>query len=154
MMSPVCMFSVAIIHLFRLPPATSAMSADLCRRHSSLQPTVCSYLSVYILINGLHGWKLVSPARVVSHFNNLLFKWLGLSVWLVMQSLEVDHPVFLFVAPANAVCPYLPWVGERKTSSSFHSASGTSNSTVMKAKCITKSCISSYFLSLFSCPIK
>lgn len=30
MMSPTCMFSVAMIHLFRLPPATSAMSADLC----------------------------------------------------------------------------------------------------------------------------
>lgn len=29
MMSPTCMFSVAMIHLFRLPPATSAMSADL-----------------------------------------------------------------------------------------------------------------------------
>lgn len=30
MMSPVCMFSVAMIHLLRLPPATRAMSADLC----------------------------------------------------------------------------------------------------------------------------
>lgn len=29
MMSPACMFSVAMIHLFRLPPATNAMSADL-----------------------------------------------------------------------------------------------------------------------------
>ena len=148
MMSPLCMLSVAIIHLFRLPPATSAMSADLHRRHSLLQPTVCSYLSVYIQINVLHVLKLISPARVVSHFNNLLFKRFGLSVWLVAQSLEVDHPVFLFVAPTDAVCPYLPWVGERKTGSSFHSATGTSNSAVVKSKCITK--ISSHFLSLFS----
>lgn len=29
MTSPGCIFSVAMIHLFRLPPATSAMSADL-----------------------------------------------------------------------------------------------------------------------------
>lgn len=29
MMSPGCMFSVAMIQRFRLPPATSAMSADL-----------------------------------------------------------------------------------------------------------------------------
>lgn len=29
MTSPACIFSVAMIHLFRLPPATSAMSADL-----------------------------------------------------------------------------------------------------------------------------
>lgn len=29
MTSPACMFSVAMIHLFRLPPATNAMSADL-----------------------------------------------------------------------------------------------------------------------------
>lgn len=32
MRSPACMFSVAMIHLFRLPPATSAMSADLVRQ--------------------------------------------------------------------------------------------------------------------------
>lgn len=31
MMSPGCMFSVAMIQRFRLPPATSAMSADLPR---------------------------------------------------------------------------------------------------------------------------
>lgn len=29
MMSPACMFSVAMIQRFRLPPATSAISADL-----------------------------------------------------------------------------------------------------------------------------
>lgn len=29
MMSPGCMFSVAMIQRFRLPPATSAISADL-----------------------------------------------------------------------------------------------------------------------------
>lgn len=32
MMFPACRFSVAMIHLFRLPPATKAMSADLHRQ--------------------------------------------------------------------------------------------------------------------------
>lgn len=42
MTSPACMFSVAMIHLFRLPPATNAMSADLKTQ------MVKKYIYIYI----------------------------------------------------------------------------------------------------------
>lgn len=76
----------------------------------------------------------VPPAWIVSHFHNLLFKGLGLSVRLIAQSLKVYPPVFLFMATTNAVCPYPSWMAERKMSNSLHLALvRTSSTAVIKA---------------------
>lgn len=108
MMSPACMFSVAMIHLFRVPPATKAMSADL----QTKSKRDCADLNLWPLDPSV-AWggsdieeALVSPARVVSDLNNFLLKRQRLFVRLIAQSLEVDPPVFLFMTSANAVCPY------------------------------------------------
>lgn len=55
-------------------------------------------------------WKLISPAWVISHFNNLLFKGLVLFAWFIIQPLKVNHSVSLFMASTNAMCPNLSWV--------------------------------------------
>lgn len=59
-------------------------------------------------------WALISPARVVSHFNDLLLKGPGLLVCFIAQSLKIYTPVFLFMATADAMCPYLSCVAEKK----------------------------------------
>lgn len=116
MMSPACMFSVAIIHLFRLPPANRAMSADLCSTDDDNR--LCSECIIRVPLCS-ESWPL--PARVVSHFHNLLFKGFGLIVWFIAQSLKVNPPVFLFVASTDAMCPYPSCAAERKVSKSLHS---------------------------------
>lgn len=58
MMSPTCIFSVAMIHLFRLPPATSAMSADLRARLWSSGSSVC------MLSKGPCGKMLTCTGRI------------------------------------------------------------------------------------------
>lgn len=56
---------------------------------------------------------LISPAWVISHLHNLLFKRLHLALWFIAQSLEVHPPVPLLVATANAVRPYPPCKADR-----------------------------------------
>lgn len=67
MMSPVSMFSVAIIHLFRLPPATRAMSADLCGQHRLWRPTVCVCVFITFSVHVHQSpawWELTCMGRI------------------------------------------------------------------------------------------
>lgn len=98
MMSPGCMFSVAMIQRFRLPPATRAMSADL---HG--EPTVGGEGLTTGATARARGRARAphSPARVVSDVDDLLGEGLLRGPLLVAQPLEVDHAVPPLVSPAD-----------------------------------------------------
>lgn len=110
MRSPACMFSVAMIHLFRLPPATNAMSADLNTQ------MVKKY--IYIYLWGVHQdpytetsqRRLSLPTGVIPHFHNLLFKGLAVFSIFIAQPLEVYHSISLLVAAANSMSANPPCI--------------------------------------------
>lgn len=98
MLSPGCMFSVAMIQRLRLPPATRAMSADL---HG--EPAAGEQGATAGAAARARGRARTphSPARVVSHADDLLGEGLRRGPLLVAQALEVDHAVALLVSPAD-----------------------------------------------------
>lgn len=92
-------------------PVSSSYQSNVSRSVKITQITdVFVNFSMHVNKNPV-WWKLVSPARVVSHFNNLLVKRLGLFVFFIAQSLKVYTPVSLFMATTDAVCPYPSCVG-------------------------------------------
>lgn len=99
MLSPGCMFSVAMIQRLRLPPATRAMSADL---HG--QPAAGEQGATAGATARARGRARTphSPARVVSHVDDLLGEGLRRGPLLVAQALEVDHAVAALVSPADS----------------------------------------------------
>lgn len=111
MTSPACMFSVAMIHLFRLPPATNAMSADL-------KTQMVKNIYIYLYLWGVHQdrhtetsqRRLSLPAGVVPHFHNLLFKGLAAFSIFIVQPLEVYHSISLLVAAANSMSANPPCI--------------------------------------------
>lgn len=112
MTSPACMFSVAIIHRFLLPPATSAISADL--RAQSRGPDWVLRIGTEVVV--LRVWKPSSPAWVVPHLHDLLFEGQILFARFVIQPLKVNHSVSLFMASADAMGPNLSFVAQRERS--------------------------------------
>lgn len=115
MTSSACMFSVAIIHRFLLPPATSAILADLRSQWRGSDWGFRRWTANVIEVVLLRVRKLSSPAWVVSHLDNLLLKGQILFAWLIIQPLKVNHSVSLFMASANAVSPNLSFVAQIET---------------------------------------
>lgn len=115
MTSPACMFSVAIIHRFLLPPATSAISADLRSQWRGSDWRFGRWTANASEVVLPRVRKLSSPAWVVSHLDNLLLKGQILFARLIIQPLKVNHSVSLFVASANAMRPNLSFVAQIET---------------------------------------
>lgn len=106
-----CFDDVSGLHVLRRDdpsfPAASSYKRDVSRPACTIKKPGCVFRSFGVLVEVLHGLKLVSPARVVSHLNDLLIKGLALTASFVTQSLKVYHPVSLFMASADAMCPNL-----------------------------------------------
>lgn len=100
-------------------PVAPSYQRDVSRPVETIMMADCMFIPSMHVDGSAVWWKLSSPARVITHFHNLLFKRLGHFAWFEGQSLKVYHPVFLFMATADAVCPNPSCVAERKMSRSF-----------------------------------
>lgn len=99
-------------------PVASCYQCNICRPEYTRNKDQLVVLKV--LAQSPLWWKLVLPARVISHFHNLLFEGLALLVLFIAQSLKIYHSVFLLVATADAVCANPSCMAQSKMISSSH----------------------------------